>query len=48
MKSVENMTREELMEVIRIKDSLIRELREEIEAYRQLVRELMENYGKKI
>lgn len=40
MAELQNMTREELLEVIRIKDILIQELREEIEAYQQLAQEL--------
>lgn len=40
MKELKDMTREELLEVIRIKDIMNRELNEELEAYRQLADEL--------
>lgn len=43
MKDIREMTREELLEVIRIKNVLIKELRDEIEAYRELCRELQVN-----
>ncbi|MCX7772165.1 MAG: hypothetical protein N2376_03525 [Clostridia bacterium] len=39
------MTKEELIEVIRVKDELLKELREEIEAYRVLVEELQAKLG---
>lgn len=42
MAELSEMTREELLEVIRIKDILIKELRDEIEIYEQLAKELME------
>lgn len=40
------MSREELLEVIRIKDMLIKELRDEIEVYQQLAKELQEKTGR--
>lgn len=43
MTDIKEMTKDELLEVIRIKDSLIRELREEIEAYKQIADELIKN-----
>jgi hypothetical protein len=42
MKELKDMTREELLEVIKIKDSLINELRREIEIYQELALELQE------
>ncbi|NLM75673.1 MAG: hypothetical protein GX187_06225 [Clostridiaceae bacterium] len=45
MVNLEDMTKEELLEVIRIKDELLKEQREEIEAYRELVEELQEKLG---
>lgn len=42
MTELNEMTREELLEVIRIKDILIKQLRDEIETYEQLAKELME------
>lgn len=42
MTELNEMTREELLEVIRIKNILIKELRDEIEIYEQLAKELME------
>lgn len=47
MKLLEDMDREELLEVIKIKDETIKELREEIEAYRQLAEELQKKLGEK-
>ncbi len=47
MVNLEQMTREELIEVIRIKDELLKELREEIDAYRELVDELQIKLGVK-
>lgn len=43
MKELKEMTQEELLEVIRIKDILIRELRNEIEIYKQLASDLQKN-----
>jgi hypothetical protein len=40
MKELLEMSREELFEVVRIKDALIKELRGEIGIYQELVREL--------
>ena len=40
MIGIEEMTREELLEVIRMKDELLKELREELDAYQVLVDEL--------
>jgi hypothetical protein len=40
MKELKDMSADELMEVIRIKDSVIRELREELKLYQELVDEL--------
>ncbi|NLU52887.1 MAG: hypothetical protein GXX10_08515 [Clostridiaceae bacterium] len=45
MVNLEQMSREELIEVIKIKDELLKELREELEAYRQLVSELQAKLG---
>lgn len=45
MVNLEQMSREELIEVVRIKDALINELREELEAYRELVSELQAKLG---
>ncbi len=45
MVNVGQMTKEELLEIIRIKDELLKELREEIDAYRTLVEELQEKLG---
>lgn len=45
MVRLDEMTREELMEVIRVKDELMNELREEIEAYKVLVEELQTRMG---
>lgn len=46
MVSIEEMSREELLEVIRIKDVLLKELREEIDAYTQLIDELQAKLNK--
>jgi hypothetical protein len=43
MKELKDMTREELLEIIRIKDVMLRELHEELEAYQLLVNELQGN-----
>jgi hypothetical protein len=45
MIKLEQMSREELIEVIKIKDEIIKELREEIEAYRVLVEDLQTRLG---
>lgn len=45
MVNVEQMSREELIEVIKVKDELLKELREEVDAYRTLVDELQEKLG---
>jgi len=45
MVQLDKMTREELLEVIRIKDQLIKEQQEELEAYRELVEELRAKLG---
>jgi len=45
MIKLEEMSREELMEVIRMKDELISELKEELAAYRTLVEELQAKLG---
>jgi len=42
-----DMSKEELLEVIRIKDELLREQQEELKAYRELVEELQEKLGMK-
>ncbi len=47
MVKLEEMSKEEIIEVVRIKDELLRELREEIEAYRVLVEELQAKLGVK-
>lgn len=36
MKELKDMSKEELLEIIRIKDTLIKELREEIAVYQEL------------
>ncbi len=45
MVQLDKMSREELLEVIRVKDELLKELREEVDAYRILVEELQEKLG---
>lgn len=45
MVKLEEMSKEELLEVIRMKDELIQELKEEIAAYRTLVEELQTKLG---
>ncbi len=47
MIQVDKMTKEELLEVVRIKDELLKELREEIDAYRELVEEFKAKLGNK-
>lgn len=42
MKELKDMSNEELLEVIRIKDILIKELRTELEAYEELAKSLQE------
>lgn len=46
MKELKDMDKQELLEVIRVKDSLIAELREELEVYRELSGQLQEKLGK--
>jgi hypothetical protein len=45
MVKLEEMSRDELIEVIRIKDILMSELKEELEAYKALVEELQIKLG---
>ncbi|HHU90625.1 MAG TPA: hypothetical protein GXZ22_06165 [Clostridiaceae bacterium] len=45
MVQIDKMTKEELLEVLRIKDQLLKEQREELEAYRELVEELRAKLG---
>lgn len=45
MVQIDKMTKEELIEVIRIKDELIKEQREELDAYSELVEELYAKLG---
>jgi len=45
MVPIDKMTREELLEVIKIKDQLIKEQQEELEAYKELVEELRAKNG---
>lgn len=45
MVQIEKMTKDEHIEVIRIKDELLREQREELDAYRELVEELQAKLG---
>ncbi|MDI9514175.1 MAG: hypothetical protein GX384_04920 [Clostridiaceae bacterium] len=45
MVKLEEMSREDLIEVIRMKDELLKELKEEIAAYRALVEELQIKLG---
>jgi len=45
MVKLEEMSREELIEVIKMKDELISELKEELSAYRTLVEELQAKLG---
>ncbi len=47
MIQLDQMSKEELIEIIRMKDDLLRELKEEIDAYRVLVEELQAKLGKK-
>ena len=47
MVKLEQMSKEELIEVVNMKDELIKELREEVDAYRSLVDELRGKLGKK-
>lgn len=47
MVNLQEMSREELIEVIKVKDELLKELREEVDAYRALVEELQAKLGKK-
>lgn len=43
MKTLENMNREELLEIIKIKDDMIKELETEIELYQKLIEEIKSN-----
>ncbi|NLE25827.1 MAG: hypothetical protein GX625_10905 [Clostridiaceae bacterium] len=45
MVEIDKMTKDELLEVLRIKDELLKEQREELEAYRELVEELQAKLG---
>lgn len=45
MVKIDKMTKEELLEVIRVKDELLKEQREELDAYRELVEELYAKLG---
>ncbi|HOP72300.1 MAG TPA: hypothetical protein PLO77_03510 [Thermoclostridium caenicola] len=45
MVKLEEMSREELIEIVRMKDGLIKELKEEVAAYRVLVEELQSKLG---
>lgn len=47
MVNLDQMSKEELIEIIRLKDELLKELREEIDAYRVLVEELQIKLGVK-
>ncbi|MCX7922215.1 MAG: hypothetical protein N3B21_09420 [Clostridia bacterium] len=47
MKELKDMNREELMEVIRIKNVMIKELEEELEAYRELAEQQQKLIGNK-
>lgn len=41
MAGLEDMTKEELLEVLKIKDSIIKELREELALYEEIARNIM-------
>ena len=41
MKEIKNMNREELIEVVKIKNDIIIELRKEIELYKTIINDLM-------
>lgn len=45
MVEIDKMTKAELLEVLKIKDELLKEQREELEAYRVLVDELYAKLG---
>ena len=47
MKELKDMSREELIEVVRIKDAMIKELRDEISVYRELASELQKKVSAK-
>jgi hypothetical protein len=47
MINLEQMSREELVEILRLKDELLKELRDEVDAYRVLVEELQVKLGVK-
>ena len=40
MKTLENMNKEELLEVVKIKDDMIKELKTEIELYQKLIEQI--------
>lgn len=42
MKTLESMSKEELLEIIRIKDDIIKELKTEIELYQKLIEQIKE------
>ncbi len=46
MVSLSEMSREELLEVVAIKDEIISELREEIKNYQELIREMQKEQAK--
>ncbi len=46
MVSLSEMSREELLEVVAIKDQIISELREEIKNYQELIREMQKEQVK--
>lgn len=46
MVKLDEMSREELLEVIAIKDQMLAELREEIKHYQELIRELQKEQAK--
>ncbi|NLB77285.1 MAG: hypothetical protein GX796_00115 [Clostridiaceae bacterium] len=45
MVEIDKMTKDELLEIVRIKDELLKEQREELDAYRELVEELHAKLG---
>lgn len=45
MVNLEQMSKEEIIEVVKVKDELLKELREEVDAYRVLVEELQAKLG---
>jgi len=46
MVRLNEMSREELLEVVAIKDQIITELKEEIKTYQELIRELQKEQAK--